>query len=107
MSDLAITSDGSLGAPGGNDTARLKRAAAQFEAAFLELLFKDLEERPIDDEPLLGGDSATSQFKGLHHRGLSERAAGGLGIADLVFKELSVRAGLAPPSIGRTQEKKP
>ena len=94
MSDLSLTAAGSLGANGTGDVARLHKAAKQFEATFLQQLFQPMDENSIDDEPILGGDSATSQFKSLYHRGLSEQAAGGIGIADMVFKELAAQAGL-------------
>ena len=97
MSDLALTLEGALPAPGGDQRQRLKQAATQFEVEFVRLLFKDLENTPIDEEPLLGEDPGSKQF---FHDGLGERAAGGLGVADLVFNELSARAGIerTPPS---------
>ncbi len=107
MSDLALTHSGGLRAGGSDQVARLQKAAAQFEATFLQQILKPLDEQSIDDEPILGGDSATVQFKGLYHRGLSEQSAGSLGIADLVFKELSARAGLATTPNGHTKEIKP
>lgn len=94
MSDLSLTSAGRLPFVSHDDAKRLRSAATQFEAAFIQELFKPLAENPIDDEPIFGGDSATSKFKSLYHQGLSEQAAGGLGIADLVFQELSIRSGL-------------
>jgi Rod binding domain-containing protein len=96
MSDLSITAEGRLPSIHMGEHQRLQQAANQFEASFIDLLFKDLERRPIDDEPLFGGDQATEQFTGLLHRGLSERAAGGLGIADMVLRELSARANIQP-----------
>ncbi len=107
MSDLALTSAGGLSSRGKGDVARLHQAAAQFEAAFLQQLFQQMEDNPIDDDPLFGGDSATNQFKSLYHRGLSEQAAGGLGIAEMVFKELSMRAGLPAAAPAASTETKP
>ncbi len=93
MSDLSLTAAGRIEA-GNNEPRRLRQAADQFEASFLQQLLKPLDESTVDEDPLIGGDSATNAYKGLYHRALSEQSAGGLGIADVVFNELSVRAGL-------------
>lgn len=95
MSDLALTRLGSLGAANG-EQERLRKAAQQFEATFLQKLLQPLAEQQVDDEPLLGGSSAERNFRSLYHQGLSEQSAGGLGLAEVVFKELSVRSGLPP-----------
>lgn len=94
MSDLSLTAAGRIDPGGNHEPKRLRQAADQFEAAFLQQLLKPLDESTVDDEPLIGGDSATNAYKGLYHRALSEQSAGGLGIADVVFNELSARAGL-------------
>lgn len=98
MSDLPLTIPGALPGPGGDQRERLQKAADQFEVEFVRLLFKELERTPIDDEPLLGEDPGSKQFTQLFHDGLGERAAGGLGIADLVFRELSAKAGISQSS---------
>lgn len=98
MSDLSLTSAGNLRTPATADHERLHKVAQQFEAAFVQQLMKPLEDQQLDEDPLLGGDPATSKFRGLYHQGLSEQSAGGLGIAEMVFKELSIRAGLPTPS---------
>ena len=97
MSDLSITSDGRLPGINHDERSRLQQAAKQFEASFIDLLFKDMERKTIDDDPILGGDNATEQFTGLLHRGLSERSAGGLGIANMVMRELAARADIKTP----------
>jgi Rod binding domain-containing protein len=97
MSDLSVTSEGRLPSVNQDEKSRQKKVANQFEASFIDLLFKDLERRNIDDEPLLGGDNATEQFTGLLHRGLSERSAGGLGIADMVMREMATRTNKQSP----------
>ena len=94
MSDLSLTAAGRVPLAARDETQRLRAAAIQFEATFIQELFKPLAEGSLDDQPIIGGDPATAKFKGLYHQGLSEQAAGGLGIADLVFRELSVRSGL-------------
>jgi len=94
MSDLSLTSAGNLRVPAIGDQAGLHKVAQQFEAAFVQQLMKPLDDHHLDDDPILGGDSATTNFRSLYHQGLSEQAAGGLGIAEMVFKELSIRSGL-------------
>jgi Rod binding domain-containing protein len=71
MSDLSLTAAGRID-PGSNQPRRLRQAADQFEASFLQQLLKPLEDSTVDEEPLLGGDSATNAYKGLYHRALSE-----------------------------------
>lgn len=103
MSDLALTSVGNLRAVTG-DQERLRKAAQQFEAAFLQKLLQPLDEQQVDEDPILGGSSAEKNFRSLYHQGLSEQVAGGLGIAEVVFKELSIRSGLprTGPATGTT-----
>lgn len=98
MSDLALTRVGTLRVDGEHD--QLRKAAQQFEAIFLQKLLQPLSDNQIDEEPLVGGGSAERTFRGLYHQGLSEQVSGGLGIAETVFKELSVRSGL-PPDLSR------
>lgn len=94
MGDLSITGDGRLHDAGDDQTKRLKRVAAQFEGTFIQMIFKCADDSKMDDEPLIGGEGADEQFKQLHESALGERAAGHLGIADMVFKELSARTAL-------------
>ena len=71
------------------DDPKLKQVAKQFEAIFLNELFKGLEKPPDDGEESLLGDSQASQtFNQLHHQALSDQAAGGIGIADLLYRKL-------------------
>lgn len=93
MSDLSLTSIGNLRGAAG-EQERLRKAAQQFEATFLQKLLQPLAESQVDDQPLVGGSSAEKTFRSLYHQGLSEQVAGGLGIAEVVFKELSIRSGI-------------
>ena len=95
MSDLSLTQIGNLHG-GAGERERLRKAAQQFEGTFLQKLLQPLAESQVDEEPLLGGSSAEKTFRSLYHQGLSEQVAGGLGLAEVVFKELSVRSGLPP-----------
>lgn len=65
---------------------KLKKVAQQFEGIFLQELFKGLEHEPEEGD--IQGDSQASQtFSQLHHQALSDQAAGGMGIADLVYHQ--------------------
>jgi Rod binding domain-containing protein len=90
MTDLSITSSGRLPGVGGDPQERLKRAATQFEQVFVGMLLK---REPLDDHPMIDGDSASQQFRDLRDMALSEKAAGSLGIAALLERELAVGKG--------------
>ena len=104
MSDLAITGDGSL--QKGDSRERLRAVANQLEGVFLNQLLAKLDDAPIgDDEPLLGGSSASKQFSQLFHQALGEKAAGSLGLADVIFQQLAGR--LAVDRAAQAKEGKP
>jgi|GEM_PF-6749738 Rod binding domain-containing protein len=88
MTDLAITNDGQLNVPTANSHTRLVHAAQQFEASFIQLLFQTGDTSDSEDPPLLGGSSADTQFKELFRSGLSEKAAGHLGIAQMLERQI-------------------
>ena len=86
---MRITGAGSGERGAGADDPKLKQVAKQFEAIFLNELFKGLEKPPGDGEESLLGDSQASQtFHQLHHQALSDQAAGGIGIADILYRKL-------------------
>lgn len=90
MSDLALTSAGRLDATAAPE-ARLRQAARQFEAVFLREIMKPLDEAEGGDEALLGGDSASQQYRQMLHGALAEQSAGGLGVADTLVRALALR----------------
>ena len=78
------------------DDPKLKQVAKQFEAIFLNELFKGLQKPPNDgEESLLGVSQASQTFNQLHHQALSDQAAGGIGIADLLYRKLVAGGGSA------------
>lgn len=92
MPDLSITSRGHLPGVGQtSDAERLKQTAHQFEQVFVEMILKrnDSEKNGLLDE-----DPASQQFQGLLNTGLSEQAAGHLGISDILIRELGARTHL-------------
>jgi Rod binding domain-containing protein len=74
--------------------AKLKQVARQFEGIFLQELFKGLEKEPEEGD-LLGDSQASQTFSQLHHQALSDQAAGGMGIADLLYRDLLAKKGAA------------
>lgn len=96
MSDLAITPHGQMGDANADAARRLRKAADQMEGMFLNLLFKQLEEASEDSSDLYGDSPASKQFNQLFHNALSENAAGGMGIADAVYRQLALKAGITP-----------
>ena len=88
---------GSGSAPASAD-AKLKQVAKQFEAIFLQELFKGLE-KPPDAEPGLFDDSQASRtFDQMHHEALANEAAGGMGIADLLYRSMLGKSAQKPPA---------
>ena len=91
MSDLSLTDSGSLHAFQGSEMERLRRAAAQFEGQFLEIIMRESRGALADDEDgdaIFGGSPALEQFQEMLHGALVERSAGGMGIADLVVQQM-------------------
>jgi Rod binding domain-containing protein len=105
VSDLAITGDGGL--QKGDTRERLRAVANQLEGVFLNQLLAKLDDSSLgdDDEPLLGGSSASKQFSQLFHQALGEKAAGSLGLADVIFQQLAGR--LAVDRAAQAKEGKP
>ena len=92
--DLAI-GDGGLQAQ--DPTKRLRIAANQLEGMFIKLLFERVQAGSLADEdgPFAKG-AAESQYEQMLHSALSERSAGSMGLADSIFHQLAVKAGLDP-----------
>jgi Rod binding domain-containing protein len=67
---------------------RLRDAARDFEALLLHELTKESRSAQVDDDPLIGGGNADGIWRDLFHARLGERAAGSIGIADLLLRDL-------------------
>ncbi len=96
MDDLAITAAGSL--QDADPRKRLHRAANQLETLFINQLMKVADEAKLDDDPLLGDDSAGETWKSMLHGAFAERAAGRFGIGEAVERQLALHAGFKPAS---------
>ncbi len=72
----------------------LRKAAKQLESVFLRELLKPLEENGLDDgDPLIGGSEEEKEWKRLQLDALADKAAGGIGIAEMLVRELSLKQG--------------
>lgn len=78
-----------------NPQEALKTAAKQFEAVFMQMLLKSMRDA-VPESGLLGGGSEEKMFTGMYDQELSQRLAGrGMGIADMIVKQLSRTQGAA------------
>jgi len=93
MPDLSISPEGRFAEPS-DQKARLQQVANQLEGLFIGMLFKQMEDSGMDDDALFGSSPASKQYNELFHTALTEKSAGSLGLADSIFKQLAVRAGI-------------
>ena len=75
------------------DEKQLRQVAKQFEAVFLKELFKGLEQEQGDSGALFDEGNAASTWRELRNQQMAENAAGGMGIADLLVRDLMTRRG--------------
>jgi Rod binding domain-containing protein len=94
MDSLALTAAGDLTKLAGSTTQQLRQVAVQFEAQFMELIMKQASDALPGDEGFLDESSALKQFTDLLHGALVEQSAGNMGIADIVYQQMSENFGL-------------
>lgn len=89
MSDLALTESGRMHA-GMPPEQRLRRAAEQFEAQFLEILLRESRsgQEDGDGDQIFGESPAVNQFQEMLHGALVEGSAGSMGVADMVVEHI-------------------
>ena len=85
----SATSDRGDGQPVANDMAGLKQVAKQFESLFYGQLLASLRSS-VPDNPFWGQGSGTKIYQQMHDEQMADRLAdaGGLGIADLIIRQL-------------------
>lgn len=97
-----------------NPDEALKKAATQFEAVFMNMLMKSMREALPHEDPM--ASESTRMFTGMLDQQYAQSFAGkgggkGLGLADLMVKQLSKNQAAASPaaagagSLGRLKEK--
>ena len=88
MSDLSLTSAGNL--QSGDYESKLRKAAAQFEAQFVNILLKESRQarEATGEGGLLGGSAAGRQFNDLFDSAVAEQAAGDMGIAEILVQQI-------------------
>jgi len=90
MTDLALTSFGSLNGSNGNKAEQLRRATTALEQHFLQELLKHA--LPGDDTQgqfALERSAGMRQAQELYHQALAEHAAGSLGVAAALEAQLA------------------
>lgn len=96
---------------GRDPRAALRAAATQFEAVFANMLLKSMREAVPQGDPL--ASDATRLYTGMLDQQLAQSLAGkGLGLADMVVKQLERHVGAKPPELasgaaGRTTPASP
>ena len=72
----------------------LRKAAQQLESVFLQRLLEQMDSVDLGGEDsIFAKTPAEDQFQQLLHGALAERAAGGVGIADLITRQLTRSGG--------------
>ncbi|MGI9233341.1 MAG: rod-binding protein, partial [Woeseiaceae bacterium] len=82
-----------------NDPAALREVAGQFEALFLQSMLKSMREASLGD-PIFGDSNQMDMYQGMMDQQLSlEMASGkGIGLADMLVRQLGGAEASAPPS---------
>lgn len=83
----------------------LRRVAEEFESVFMSMMLKNMRAATPGDE--LFGSKAMDKYQQLHDQQLAQNLGGegGLGIADMVERQLRENAGLDPRPEGAAQER--
>lgn len=73
----------------GKDPVRLKQAAQEFEAIFIQQMFKEMR-KTVPHEGLIDSDNASDTYNQLQDMEAARIAArqGGIGLADLMMQQL-------------------
>ncbi|MCC6446104.1 MAG: rod-binding protein [Armatimonadetes bacterium] len=80
------------------ESARLRKAAQDFEAVFLHHMLREMR-RTAPDSGLLGGGATEGLYRDMLDQALAERLAerGGLGLGEMLYQQLSKEASAAIP----------
>lgn len=81
----------------GNDPAKVKKVAQDFEAMFIGMMLKSMRDT-VGKDKLTGGGHGEETFRSLLDQEYAQTAAksGGIGLATMMEKELT-RGAAAPP----------
>ncbi len=76
------------------DKTALKKACQDFESIFVQMVFKNMRST-VPEDSLLEKSQAESIFEGMLDEEFSKKVAGagGMGIADMLFKQLDQKYG--------------
>lgn len=89
----------SLGSKG-KDDAKLRDACVQFEAMFLDLMFKEMR-KTVPKDSLLGDSNADDILRSMHDTQMTQdlAQAGGVGLADMLYRQISGQNTKPPISV--------
>jgi len=88
------------------DADELKKVAQQFEAFFLNEIFKSMRTSSSWGEGLTEKSHARSTYESMHDQTLSDDISEGrgIGISDMIFKQMSKSYGIGTESAQNTAE---
>lgn len=78
------------------DADQLRKASQQFEAFFLNEIFKTMRKSSDWGEALIEKSHARKNFESMHDEKLADEISSGqgIGISDMIFKQMSKRYGI-------------
>lgn len=87
---------------------KLKDAAQQFEAVFLNQLLEAMEKTVDREESMLNGGEAESTFRGMLYQemsgSMSKAGGNGIGLASSIYQQTVLMLGDEPENLNKTLE---
>ncbi len=87
------------------DADKLRKASEQFEAFFINEIFKTMRKSSDWGENLIEKSHARKNFESMHDEKLADEISSGqgIGISDMIFKQMSKRYGIGDEAIASEQ----
>ncbi|MDQ0203067.1 rod-binding protein [Pectinatus haikarae] len=88
------------------DASKLKDACVQFEAMFLDLMYKEMR-KTVPEDSLLGDSNADNILRSMHDTEMTKNLAqaGGVGLADMLYRQIQ-KQDVKPPLMAVNTYKK-
>lgn len=86
--------------------SKLKDACVQFEAMFLDLMYKEMR-KTVPEDSLLGDSNADNILRSMHDTEMTKNLAqaGGVGLADMLYRQIQ-KQDVKPPLMAVNTYKK-
>lgn len=83
------------------DADQLRKASQQFEAFFINEIFKTMRKSSDWGESLIEKSHARKNFESMHDEKLADEISSGqgIGISDMIFKQMSKRYGIGDEAV--------